>query len=171
MRTRCVRLVFPQCECASFVFDLCIALLRACERAKRTDISCYQAEAQREAARKQKEQVCHRFGCPSTCDQLTFARKGSMPKKQRCCIVPACKRALCMPPHPRHPVIRYAINDLMRAQEWAVYLHHSKSQPAAVADDDSDSDHSPKGYMSPMKRSPSRCVVAALPLIISLLSP
>ena len=45
----------------------------------------------------------------------------------------------------------------MRAQEWAVYLHHSKSQPALVADEDSDSDQSPKGYMSPMKRSPSRC--------------
>ena len=45
----------------------------------------------------------------------------------------------------------------MRAQEWAVYLHHSKTQPAPAAGDDSDSDHSPKGYMSPMKRSPSRC--------------
>lgn len=56
--------------------------------------------------------------------------------------------------------IRYAINELMRAQEWAVYVHHSKAQPALAADDDSDSDHSPKGYMSPMKRSPSRYVAA-----------
>ncbi len=58
--------------------------------------------------------------------------------------------------------IRYAINELMRAQEWAVYLHHSKAQPAQAADDDSDSDHSPKGYMSPMKRSPSRYIAAPL---------
>ncbi len=39
-----------------------------------------------------------------------------------------------------------------------MYMHHSTAQPAATADDDSGSDHSPKGYMSPMKRSPSRCV-------------
>jgi len=57
---------------------------------------------------------------------------------------------------------RYAINELMRAQEWAVYVHHSKAQPALAADDDSDSDHSPKGYMSPMKRSPSRYIAAPL---------
>jgi hypothetical protein len=61
--------------------------------------------------------------------------------------------------------IRYAINELMRAQEWAVYVHHSKAQPALAADDDSDSDHSPKGYMSPMKRSPSRYVAAPPPLL------
>ncbi len=44
-----------------------------------------------------------------------------------------------------------------------MYLHHSKAQPAQAASDDSDSDHSPKGYMSPMKRSPSRYVAASSP--------
>jgi hypothetical protein len=68
MQTRCVRLVFPQFKCASVVFDPCIARLRACERANRSNIPCYQAEAQREAARKQKEQVFHRSVCPNTCD-------------------------------------------------------------------------------------------------------
>jgi hypothetical protein len=172
MRTRCARSVPTQRECAGVVFGLCIGLLRACERAKRSNILCYQAEAQREAARKQKEQVCHRFVVPVTCDQLAFSRKGLTLKKQPRCIVHGCKRALCTQWRARRLTagIRYAINDLMRAQEWAVYLRHSTSEPASVADDDSDSDHSPKGYMSPMKRSPSRCVVAALPLVMSLLS-
>jgi hypothetical protein len=82
-----------------------------------------------------------------------------MLRKQPACTGPgcACVRSgaarACLT-----PAIRYAINDVMRAQEWAVYTHHSSAQPAAAADDDSDSDHSPKGYMSPTKRSPSRCV-------------
>jgi hypothetical protein len=83
-----------------------------------------------------------------------------MLRKQPACTGPGCAlarggaaRGCCVT-----PAIRYAINDLMRAQEWAVYTHHSTAQPSAAADDDTDSDHSPKGYMSPTKRSPSRCV-------------